>query len=173
MQRRTNSGEAKFIVNVSDIRKKLGDSTSVDIEMVFVGLKVIDTVLSEKPIKGTLLLKSVDRGILVTGDLTFEWKSNCRRCLETIIEHVVIAVDDHYMVDAPEDSESISFDGVHIDLGPVVRDSVVTALPLVPLCSDSCEGPDPKRYPTLIGERQRVEGLTDPRWSELDKLKFE
>jgi len=173
MQRRSSSGEASFNVNVSDIRKKLGQSTSVDIDIAFVGLKVIDTSVSENPITGTLLLESVDRGVVVTGSLKFGWDSNCRRCLEPISKEEEIFVSDDYLIDAPEDSESINFDGVNLDLGPVIRDSVLSSLPLVPLCDDSCQGPDPDRYPTLQPDDAEKKVLPDPRWGALDQLKFD
>ena len=60
-------------------------------------------------------------------------------------------------------------DGEHIDLEPVVRDAVLLALPLAPLCADDCAGPAPDAVPyRAAGGRAHLP--LDPRWAALRDL---
>jgi len=85
-----------------------------------------------------------------------------------------------YVPDRP-DSEGILPDtgnvylltGENLDLEPVVRDAVLLALPLSPLCRDECEGPDTERFPTGVppdGDSAGEKPM-DPRWAVLDILR--
>ena len=56
-----------------------------------------------------------------------------------------------------------------VELGPVVHDAAVLALPVAPLCREDCPGPDPEQFPvrTEDGDEGPVE---DPRWAALREL---
>ena len=55
----------------------------------------------------------------------------------------------------------------------MVRDAVLLALPLAPLCGDDCRGPAPEAFPTGVGDDDRPGPLADPRWAALAELDFE
>jgi len=61
-----------------------------------------------------------------------------------------------------------------LDLEPMVRDTLLLALPLSPLCAPDCSGPDPARFPagpqTDTGRGEEA-STGDPRWSVLDVLR--
>jgi len=60
------------------------------------------------------------------------------------------------------------------DLEPVVRDAVLLALPLSPLCADDCVGPDPEWLPSAGSPSGTGDGpVGDPRWAALDVLRFD
>jgi uncharacterized protein len=77
-----------------------------------------------------------------------------------------------FQPDASE-GETYPIVGDRIDLEPLVREAVLPALPLAPLCSAGCEGPVPEAW---VGDEdpdldEQGERPPDPRWAALDALK--
>jgi uncharacterized protein len=73
--------------------------------------------------------------------------------------------------DVPTGDDTLPVDVDFVNLGPVVRDAVVLALPLAPLCAEDCTGPEPEEYPVVVeGEGEEP---PDPRWSALSDLRFD
>ena len=63
-----------------------------------------------------------------------------------------------------------------IDIGEVVREELMLALPLTPLCREDCDGADPERFPTdpdLSESDETPAPTVDPRWAALSELKFD
>jgi uncharacterized metal-binding protein YceD (DUF177 family) len=54
----------------------------------------------------------------------------------------------------------------------MVRDAVLLALPLSPLCEEACGGPDPEAHPVITADDEVVP-LEDPRWAALKELRFD
>ena len=89
-------------------------------------------------------LEAVHEGVLVTGTATAPVSGECARCLEPVTSSVEASFQElyHYEpspAEADEDDELL-LEGDLLDLEPVLRDAVVLALPLSPLCSDYCTG---------------------------------
>ncbi len=169
---------ARLPVNVTALRKRLGQRQTEHVSLVLGPHEVIATRTTDVPVTGELVIESIERGVSVLGRVTFHWTGDCRRCLEETGGPLEIEIDEIFQVDAPPDSDILDFDGDQIDLVPVVRDAVVLSLPLAPLCRDDCAGPDPDRYPTLAPDadtRDRDENgiLVDPRWDGLRGLDLE
>lgn len=116
--------------------------------------------------------------------VTYSYKSDvqlqCARCLREFdvpvqgYGSVVLSESEGILVVADEDgnedtaSEYYNSEEKIIDIDAVVHDDIVTAVPMMPLCSETCKG--------LIGKRKEVispddEGSTDPRWAALEKLR--
>ncbi len=174
----TKSRPPKLLVNVADLRKRLGQRQVEPIEVVLGPHQVLSSRTTDTPVVGEVTVESIERGVSVLGSVTFVWEGDCRRCLETTGGPVTIEIDEIFQVDAPPDSDIIDFDGDQIDLVPLVTDAVVLSLPLAPLCREDCAGPDPERYPTLAHDadtRERDEhGVpVDPRWEGLADLDLE
>ena len=77
---------------------------------------------------------------------------------------------------APEggDADVYLLGGDEADLEPVVRDAVLLALPLSPLCADDCVGPDPEWLSSSGSPSGTGDGpVGDPRWAVLDVLRFD
>ncbi|HEY4376689.1 MAG TPA: YceD family protein, partial [Acidimicrobiales bacterium] len=70
------------------------------------------------------------------------------------------------------DGETFPLEGDHLDLGPMVHDTVLLALPLAPLCGPDCLGPAPDEFPTTVAADPDgpAEPARDPRWAALDDL---
>ena len=88
-------------------------------------------------------LEAVSEGVLATGTATAPVVGECARCLEPLTSSVEASFQElyHYEPSPSEDDEDdLLLDGDLLDLEPVLRDAVVLALPLSPLCTDDCPG---------------------------------
>ena len=74
---------------------------------------------------------------------------------------------------APTEGETWPIDDERIDLAPMVREAALLALPLAPLCTDDCAGPEPDRFPTGAPDDEEGEPPRDERWAALDALEFD
>src|ERR1700710_1656861 len=93
-----------------------------------------------------LRLESVMEGVLVTGEVDAPLTGSCARCLEPLEDSLELALQELYAyAESPteatsEEDEVRRVEGDYIDLEPMVRDAVVLALPLAPLCDENCAG---------------------------------
>ncbi|GAA1999797.1 DUF177 domain-containing protein [Nakamurella flavida] len=141
------------------------------------GLPVI-AVPAGHEVELDLRLESVSEGVLVSGAATAEAVGECSRCLIEITQPVRVILRELYAYPGSTTAATTEDDEIPrlvddlIDLEPLVRDELVLALPLVPLCRPDCLGLCPE-----CGERREEleEGHShetlDPRWAAL-KLKF-
>ncbi|MEU3019693.1 MULTISPECIES: DUF177 domain-containing protein [unclassified Nocardiopsis] len=118
--------------------------------------EALETAMASVPkgqeIELDLRLEAVMEGVLVTGTVTGGLTAECSRCLDPLSEELEAnfqemyryAADDEVSVgsdeDAGDDDEDYYLEGDLLDLEPVVRDAVVLALPLSPLCGPDCPG---------------------------------
>ena len=123
-----------------------------------------------------LRLESVMDGVLVSGTVTAPLTGECGRCLEPIHDQLVVVVQELFVypegsTDQDEDDEVARMEGDLIDLVPTLRDAVVLALPLTPLCRPDCQG-----LCATCGERlddlppDHSHDTTDARWGALSGL---
>lgn len=106
--------------------------------------------LSGVPVGATLeldlRLESVSEGVLVSGTVTGPVEGECGRCLAQLDETLEVRIQElfayeHSTTDETTDEDEVRrLQGDLIDLEPVVRDAVVTALPTNPLCREDCRG---------------------------------
>lgn len=166
----------KHEINVSDLRRRLGERRVVPIDMLLTTLEVVATRTIDEPIIGEITVESIERGVTLTGIVSLAWEGECRRCLEPVTGHEHVEIMDIYQVGAPGDvDEIVELTDDTIDLVPVVRDAALLGLPLAPLCRPDCAGPDPDRYPTMTeaeieAAAARAEKPPDPRWAALGDL---
>lgn len=121
-----------------------------------------------------LRLESVMEGVLVSGTATAPLTGECGRCLESVDDMLTVDLQElfAYAEGESEDEEISVMDGDLLDLEPVLRDAVVLALPLTPLCSEDCRG-----LCVECGERlddlpeDHAHQSADPRWAALDTLR--
>lgn len=161
-------------VSVADLRKRLGQQLTCTVNAVLPRLEIIATHSTQDPCVGELVFDSIERGVAVTGDVKFFWEGECRRCLETTKGSQSVRIDEIFQVDASQDDEVRHFDGVTVDLEPVLTEAIAFSLPLAPLCKASCGGPAPDEFPAFIGEAPEMDKEeVDPRWDALKTMKFE
>lgn len=123
-------------------------------------------------------LEAVIEGVLATGTARAGAVGECVRCLESVEERLDIDFQELYVYDG--DDSQPSGDGSDetrrleddlLDLEPVLRDEVVLALPMKPLCAPDCPGLCPEcgvRLADAPGHAHEAE--TDPRWAALRHL---
>jgi uncharacterized protein len=103
-----------------------------------------------------LRLESVMEGVLVSGTATVPLSGECGRCLEAVSQELTVDLQELFSYDAgtsrgrapgggtgrseADDDETARMEGDLLDLEPVLRDAVVLALPLTPLCREDCSG---------------------------------
>lgn len=173
---------ARLVVNVADLRRRLGQRRNEPIEVRLARQTVVAASTTEAPVTGEVVVESIERGVSVVGGVRFGWEGECRRCLEITGGELDVDIDEIFQIEAPEDSELLPLVGEQVDLVPLVREAVVLSLPLAPLCRDDCSGPDPDRYPALTeeglaeaeAEADAAAGgpPRDPRWAALDQLQL-
>ncbi len=124
-----------------------------------------------------LRLESVTEGVLVTGTLTAPLTGECARCLDPITDQVSAEFVELFAYPDSATDETAGEDEVHrivedlIDVEPVVRDTVVLALPWTPLCRADCAGLCPDCGTRLDDlPAGHTHETIDPRWAALRQL---
>lgn len=120
-----------------------------------------------------LRLESVMEGVLVSGSLTAPLEGECGRCLDPVRDTLRVPLQELFVYEPDDgtDEDEPRMVGVLLDLEPTLRDAVVLALPLTPLCRPDCAG-----LCAGCGERRddlpedHTHEATDPRWSSLHAL---
>ena len=123
-----------------------------------------------------LRFEAVHEGILVSGSVLVDVTGECSRCLEAFEEDLEVNVQELFFYEEPEqglDEEEDQQRWVEhdsIDLEPVLRDAVVTALPFQPVCREDCEGLCSECGIRLADEPGHHHEILDPRWAALQGL---
>ena len=129
------------------------------------------------PVDLDLRLESVMEGVLVSGTATVELTGECGRCLEQVDDELTVDLQELFAYpesttdETAGDDETARMEGDHLDLEPALRDAVVLALPLTPLCREDCSG-----LCVDCGERlddlpaDHTHEVPDSRWSALQTM---
>ena len=104
-----------------------------------------DVTATERDGELEIRLSKSGRDVVARGTLTAELILPCARCLEPAKVAVREAVSALFVPGgrAAEESDSAdiySYDGETVVLDGLVRDEMLLALPIVPLCSEGCAG---------------------------------
>ena len=133
--------------------------------------------------------EAVTEGVLVTGSATAPVVGECARCLTTLESSVTASFRELYLYqpekhnkhdkhdwrerqdenDEQDDEEFYYLSGDLLDLEPVLRDAVVLALPMSPLCREDCPGLCVECGVPLAdaGPDHGHVDAADPRWAAL------
>nr|WP_189923504.1 DUF177 domain-containing protein [Kitasatospora xanthocidica] len=153
------------------------------------GFGIIDVIAvpEKSPIELELRLESVVEGVLVTGTADAQVEGECVRCLEPVEFDIDVDFQELYYYpesderhrarttgteDLDEDSEDETYrlEGDFFDLRPVLRDAVVLALPLQPVCQEDCLGLCSECGARLSDDPAHHHDAADPRWAALQGL---
>ncbi len=124
-----------------------------------------------------LRLESVMEGVLVSGTATAPVSGECSRCLEPVRDTLTVTIQELFAYPestteaTADDDEAPRMEGDFLDLEPTLRDAVVLALPMSPVCRQDCPGlcaDCGERFDTLPADHRH--GSDDPRWSALQDL---
>ena len=126
--------------------------------------------------------EAVAEGVLVTGSVIAPLAGECARCLAPLASSVTARFTELYLYtrdrhdkhdrfdeNTEQDDEELHLDGDLLDLEPVLRDAVVLALPMSPLCREDCPGLCVECGVPLAdaGPDHGHEDVPDPRWAAL------
>ncbi|MFI9719530.1 YceD family protein [Streptomyces sp. NPDC052396] len=148
------------------------------------GIEVIG-VAEGAPVELDLRLESVMEGVLVTGTARAPLTGECVRCLEPLERELEADFQEMYSYpdaddrgrpvaepgdDAEDEEDMLFLEGDLFDLEPVLRDAVVLALPLQPVCQDDCPGLCPECGARLADDPDHHHETVDIRWAALQEL---
>ena len=131
----------------------LGDDIGTDrvFEVDAASVALSEDLAFAQPIGGRVRLVRTNRGILATVDLHTAIALECSRCLRAIVHPVEIRLQEEYLpaldlttgrplpIGDEPDVERLT-DHHELDLEPVVRDAILLAEPIAPLCAPDCPG---------------------------------
>jgi len=173
-------------INVADIKLETGlhkrADLSVNLEPIELGGQ---EVLFDQPFTGSAEIWNLDDRLLVKARLSGEADLACSRCLSRYKEPVSISFEEEFVPAGPdgadlevqEDEESrrtvTPYSGDEIDLSEPVRENILLALPMKPLCREDCKGLCP-RCGSDLNEGpcvcERTDEAVDPRLAVLKDL---
>ncbi|MGW1837360.1 YceD family protein [Streptomyces sp. NPDC002067] len=136
------------------------------------------------PITLDLRLESVMDGVLVTGTARATVKGECVRCLEPLERELTADFQELFAYpdadartrpaesgdDAEDEEDTLFVEDDLFDLEPVLRDAVVLALPLQPVCREDCPGLCSDCGARLADDPDHHHDAVDIRWAALQGL---
>ena len=160
-----------LIVNVIELLRRPGSTKDVSATVPAADLVFDDPRMTDEPVTVQVHLEALSDGVAVHGRATARWTGECRRCLEPLERPVTVDLDELYQV-RRENPDAYAIQGDQIDLLPMVRENLLLAIPVGPLCSDDCPGICPQCGTDL---KQGGCGCDttprDHRWDALDEIR--
>lgn len=158
-------------VGVAELVRRPGSRRVVELDATLEGLELSSAAVpADVPVHVEVVLEALSEGLTATGTVRAQWVGECRRCLQAVAGDSTVAVKEVFERD-PIEGETYPLGGDHVDLEPMIRDAVLLALPVAPLCSEDCGGPDPADHPVGTGDDSEPTG--DPRWAALSEIQFD
>lgn len=123
------------------------------------------------PLELDLRLEAVMEGVLVSGIVQVPLAGECVRCLEPLERELEVEFQELYVYpDGDTEDDAPRLVGDLFDLEPVLRDAVVLALPLTPVCREDCGGLCLECGVRLDDDPEHSHETADPRWAALQGL---
>ncbi|MEU9639113.1 YceD family protein [Streptomyces tendae] len=149
------------------------------------GLQGVIGVPEGAPVELDLRLESVMEGVLVTGTARAGARGECVRCLEPLEQQLEADFQELFSYpdaddrgrpvaepgdDAEDDEDRFFVEDGLIGLEPVLRDAVVLALPMQPVCQEDCQGLCSECGVRLSDDPDHHHDAVDIRWAALQGL---
>jgi len=141
-----------------------------------IGISGVIGVPDGSDVEMDLTLESVTEGVYLSGTATVALAGECSRCLEPLRAELEVPLGELYAYPDSATEETTDSDEIprlveeRIDLTQLVRDAVVTDLPMAPLCRDDCPGLCSgcgERWADLAPDHGHE--TLDPRWAALQE----
>ncbi|MET8686081.1 YceD family protein [Streptomyces sp. NPDC004732] len=151
------------------------------------GIEGVIGVPQGAPVELEIRLESVMEGVLVTGTARASAEGECVRCLEPLELELDADFQEMFSYpdaddrgrtaepaddagESPEDEDRLYLEDGMFDLEPVLRDAVVLALPMQPVCQDDCPGLCSQCGVRLADDPDHHHDAVDIRWAALQGL---
>ncbi len=91
-------------------------------------------------------LEAVVEGVVLTGTVYASVRGECSRCLDEVHDEIEVDICELYaypdsVTDQTSDADEVSrVQDEMIDCEPAIRDAVLLAIPVIPLCREDCPG---------------------------------
>lgn len=180
-------------IYVGDLRARIGSKRETRIEVPGVSFssalcKIVDDVTCN------LVLESVSHGVVIHGVLQLNFSAECSYGLVDIVEPLTINVNELFEEIRPreplnDDDETYKFQGDDLDVEQMLRDSILTSLPLAPVCGhgpENCTICSNQIKPFINKDIEKLtdhiiggiddaiaDSKADDRWSALNDLKLD
>lgn len=160
-----------LIVNVVELLRWPGTTKDVVLSIAATDLEFGESRISDEPVDINLHLEALSNGVTVNGTTSATWAGECRRCLAPMSARMTIELSELYQ-QVPDDSEAYVINNDQINLLPMVRENLLLAIPLGPLCREDCPGFCPHCGKDLSETACSCDNtVVDPRWAALETLK--
>lgn len=125
-----------------------------------------------------LRLESVHEGVLLSGTASAEVVGECGRCLDPLSYPLTVDVMQLFTWEAnpgedEDEDTSVVSDDLTVDIEPVLRDLMVSALPFQPVCRENCPGLCSQCGFRMEDDPEHAHEQLDPRWAALSGLAAE
>ncbi len=165
-------------IDVGDLLKRVGKVMRVEAKET---LSLEEDGLSlNGPVAVYVKLTNIGDSILLSGKFKASVRLNCVRCLKDFDQPLSVEVEEEYSRDPKvfdkkgEEIELKDADFIFkigednsIDLGEAIRQNILTALPIKPLCRKSCKGLPVQE---LAVEKGASKKAPDPRLAKLKDI---
>lgn len=161
-----------FTLDVLDLIRRPGEYRErvVDVTAPAGWGNAVIGVREGEPVHAAVRLESLHDGILVTAQAETIARGECVRCLVDVEQAVEVEIQELFAYSLDEAVE-YEVQESHVDLEPVLRDSVVLSLPFQPVCQEDCIGLCPQCGVRLLDNPgHEHEAPVDPRWAALGGL---
>jgi uncharacterized protein len=170
-----SNSQSPFKINLHELPRRAGEMKSYHLE--FSAPEAIGTpmlaIKTGQILEIDFKAEAVSDGVLISGRIISEAVGECGRCLDELREEIDQEFRELFLYesrksDEEDDDELFAMDGDIADIEVPIRDAVVLAMPLNPLCKPDCQG-----LCSECGERMETLGpdhtheKVDPRWSGL------
>jgi uncharacterized protein len=165
------SEPSPFVVSVADLLRTPGHRRELELRGSIGELRSAGTVVDTgDEVDVSIGLEAIPEGVVADGTIWAPWRAECRRCLKEVTGKVDVEFRELFER-RPREGETYALGQEEIDLGPLIREALLLALPLAPLCEAGCRGICPTCGADLNeGSCDCPPAGRDPRWAALDDL---
>jgi uncharacterized protein len=138
-------------VDIADLKSAAGIHKTVPLQIMVEPVEFSGTSLSfDRPFTGDAEIWNAGDRLLVKASLAGDVRLQCSRCLSDFELPLSVSFEEEFVEGRPGSADDLDdhgeerslsyYSGDEIDLSDPLRDSVLVAVPMKPLCKEACEG---------------------------------
>lgn len=165
-------------INIAQMRKELGSTQPFSFKT---SAKELDLDKQQGDWTGDIVVEGliINKGMFfeIAGNVNAQLKQSCSRCLGDMVTLLNVSFEEKYQEanykesDEVAESDFIYFSGDEIDVTELIRENILLAEPIKPMCSENCRGLCPECGANLNLDTCGCNPIkTDPRLAVLEKL---